>query len=164
MIIKEHQPKPLPFSCNASCDSRMHLQGFGRSSDNQTLTLLQNAVQKQTQSGSFEIGIALDDDAEVVRLQMTCNLKKSDHSEFTEALVPPIGSFDLDKTQGVTIELDKKYQRSYRFVKLVPVGFRRGPINFARTKFHSKQAEIQFFGINGYEIPNQAPAVSSSIL
>lgn len=74
----------------------------------------------------------------------------------------PIGMFDLDKTQGVTITLDKKYQRAYRFVKLVPVGFRKGPINFARTKFHSKQAEIQFFGINGDEISNQTSSDYSS--
>jgi len=34
----------------------------------------------------------------------------------------------------------------------VPTAFRKSPINFSKTKFHSKQAEIQFFGINGYEV------------
>ena len=72
----------------------------------------------------------------------------------SERYIPnePIGMFDLDQEEGMTVILDKQYQRPYRFVKLVPVGFRKGPINFSRIKFHSKQAEIQFFGINGYEI------------
>ena len=94
MIIKEHQPRPLPFSCNANHDARIHLQGFGTSNDNQTLTLLQNVSQKQDQSGSLEIQMALADDVEVVSLRVTCNLKKSGNGEFTEALFSPRKTFE----------------------------------------------------------------------
>ena len=50
----------------------------------------------------------------------------------------PVGVFDMDKDQGVTVTLHQRYQRAFRFVKLVPTGFRKGPINFSRYKFHSK--------------------------
>jgi hypothetical protein len=89
MIIKEHRPRPLPFSCNVSCDSWVHLQGFGKNNSNQTLTLLQDASQRKTQSGSLKIKMALDDAAEAASLQVTCNLKKNDHSELAEALMVP---------------------------------------------------------------------------
>ena len=42
----------------------------------------------------------------------------------------PIGTFDLDQEQQLHVNLEDRYQRTYRYVKLVPVGFRKGPINF----------------------------------
>lgn len=61
-----------------------------------------------------------------------------------EEYVPsePIGRFELNEELSVTVDLPPQYQQSFRFVKLVPTGFRKGPINFSKTKFHSKQAEI----------------------
>ena len=64
----------------------------------------------------------------------------------------PIGKFLIGAQPGVTVEILPQYFKKFRFVKLVPTGFRTLPINFSKTKFHSKQAEIQFFGVNGYEV------------
>jgi hypothetical protein len=37
----------------------------------------------------------------------------------------------------------------------VPTGFRKGPINFSRVKYYSKQAELQFFGVDGFEVAEE---------
>mmetsp|Transcript_13543 Transcript_13543/g.21105 ORF Transcript_13543/g.21105 Transcript_13543/m.21105 type:complete len:213 (-) Transcript_13543:12704-13342(-) len=60
--------------------------------------------------------------------------------------------FDLNEELSTTVNIEPKFQRAYRFVKLVPVAFRKGPINFSNTKFYTKQAEISFFGVNGLEL------------
>lgn len=66
----------------------------------------------------------------------------------------PIGMFDLNKDIEETFYIDEKFQRPFRYVKLVPTGFRKAPINFSRIKFHSKRAEIMYFGISGTSISN----------
>lgn len=38
----------------------------------------------------------------------------------------------------------------------MPTGFRKGPINFSRVKFHSKRAEIMYFGVSGWELADDA--------
>jgi hypothetical protein len=38
----------------------------------------------------------------------------------------------------------------------VPTGFRKAPINFSSIKFHSKRAELVFFGIFGEVISSNA--------
>ena len=42
----------------------------------------------------------------------------------------PIGMFDLDKEKSMTVALLPQFQREYNYVKLLPIGFRKGPINF----------------------------------
>ena len=74
--------------------------------------------------------------------------KPKDHYVPTE----PIGTFELEKEMGITINILKKFQKPYRFIKLVPTGFRKGPINFSRVKFHSKRAELMYFGVQGWEL------------
>ena len=55
----------------------------------------------------------------------------------------------MSKDMQITVELDPRYQRPYRFVKLVPFEFRRAPINYSRIKFNSKPSELSYFGIHG---------------
>jgi hypothetical protein len=64
----------------------------------------------------------------------------------------PIGTFEMDKDMQVTVKVEPRYQRSYRFVKLVPFEFRKTPINYSRIKYNSKPSEITYFGVSGWEL------------
>jgi hypothetical protein len=66
----------------------------------------------------------------------------------------PIAYFDLeDKTE---IIIDKHFlNRPVKYVKLIPTAFRKLPINFSSKAFNANQVEIQFFGVNGHEIPSK---------
>jgi hypothetical protein len=65
----------------------------------------------------------------------------------------PIAYFDLEEKVEITVDA-KLVNRPVKYIKLIPTAFRKGPINFSSKPFNSNQVEIQFFGINGYEIPN----------
>lgn len=67
----------------------------------------------------------------------------------------PVGRFEMSKDMQITVELEPRYQRAYRFVKLVPFEFRRAPINYSRIKFNSKPAEMSYFGIHGQELDEE---------
>lgn len=62
----------------------------------------------------------------------------------------PIAYFDMDDKTEIIIEAP--IFRIIKYVKFVPTGFRRRPINFSSKAFHSNQVECQFFGVNGYQV------------
>ena len=62
----------------------------------------------------------------------------------------PIAFFDFKDQEQ--IELDFRFRKSCKYIKLVPTAFRSLPINYADVKPYEKhQAECQFFGVAGYE-------------
>ena len=65
----------------------------------------------------------------------------------------PIAYFNLeDKTELI---IDSHYlTRPVKFIKFIPTAFRKRPINFASKAFNANQVEIQFFGVNGFEVTN----------
>jgi len=57
--------------------------------------------------------------------------------------------FNFKDQERVTVDLAQ--YRACKFIKVIPTGFRRAPINYADCQDFSKdQAELQFFGASGY--------------
>ena len=56
-----------------------------------------------------------------------------------------------DQTEMI-IDASSKVNRPVKFIKFIPTGFRKKPINFSSKSFNSNQVEIQFFGVNGVEV------------
>ena len=68
--------------------------------------------------------------------------------------------FDLrDRTEAA---LDITTNNSFRYIKLIPTAFREKPINYTSKPFNSNQVEIQFFGVNGYDLGHDSQQVKRS--
>ena len=52
----------------------------------------------------------------------------------------------------MVIDALNRVNRPVKFIKFIPTGFRKKPINFSSKSFNSNQVEIQFFGVNGVEV------------
>ena len=61
----------------------------------------------------------------------------------------PIAYFDMDDQTEIIVEAS--IRRPVRFIKFIPTGFRKRPINFSSKPFNANQVECQFFGVNGFE-------------
>lgn len=68
----------------------------------------------------------------------------------------------MEEKTEISIEVPAHIKKPVKYIKFIPTGFRKSPINFSSKPFHSNQVECQFFGVNGYELQALRKTVDES--
>lgn len=63
----------------------------------------------------------------------------------------PIAFFDFGDKEKIEVNLNVRM--AYKYIKLMPLAFRREPINYVDIKeFEEHNAELMYFGVSGYQV------------